>query len=290
MKRWTILLAGAVAVVLLVAAGVWWALRPGDARETAACPYPEVSSGVTSARPGDDNRTTIAAPSSGAVTVTETGFTQIADKGEVSIGAVVENTSSQVAYRTRVIFGALDANGKYALGEAGRFNYFFEIPIIRPGERAVIGTYAFLDPASFTRTGIWITVARANLQLVQTQWIPEADTEKFPTVTARLNPEKPPLASNGDVIVHLVANSNACRELGGRGKMMVFRDAAGAVVGGAYHPMPNSEVCAAGDFTTRAQALGGKLPEADLARTELDVYCDLTPSSYLPAGPTQPVN
>jgi hypothetical protein len=240
--------------------------------------------------PSGDNRTTIAAPSGGAVTVTETGFTQTSNDSEVSMGAVVENTSSLVAYRTRVIFGANVADGSYALAESGRYNYFFEIPIIRPGERAVIGTYAFLNGDSFNRTGVWITVARANLDLVRTQWIPEADTGTFPAVSARLNPAKPPQAEEGAVTVDLAANSNACRDLGGRGMTMVFRDATGAVVGGAFDAIRKAELCAAGDFTAQAQVFDSKLPRADLARTELNVYCDLTPSSYLPPGPDRPVN
>ncbi|MDW5326431.1 hypothetical protein [Plantactinospora sp. KLBMP9567] len=283
------LLAGALVVVLLMAAGLWWVLRPGEDPETAACPYPVVS-GVTSARPSGDNRATIAAPSSGAVTVTETGFTQITNQGEVSIGAVVENTSSQVAYQTRGIFGAFEADGSYALGEAERFNYFFEIPIIRPGERAVIGTYAFLDRASFNRTGNWIHVAQASLQLVQTQWISAADTGTFPAIIARLNTEKPPLAQDGRVTIYLAADSDVCRKLGSRGMGIVFRDAGGAVVGGSYYPVRDPEFCASGGFTATAQVFDSKLPDADLARTDLSAYCDLTPSSDLPPGPTQPVN
>ncbi|WP_422771859.1 hypothetical protein ACN28C_01685 [Plantactinospora sp. WMMC1484] len=290
MRRRTILLASTAVVALLVAASVWWLLRPDDAPEAAACPYPVVSSEVTSARPIGDDRTTIPAPSSGALTVTETGFTQIANKGEVSIGAVVENTSSQVAYQARVIFEAFDADGSYALGESGRFNYFFEIPIVRPGERAVVGTYAFLNRDSFNRTGVFITVARASLDLVQTQWIPESDTETFPAISARLHPDRPPLAQDGAVTVHFTANSSACRELGSRGNMVVFRDTTGGVVGGSYYPSRKEDVCPGGDSTGRAQVFDSKLPDADLARTEINVYCDLTPSSHLPAGPTQPVN
>ncbi|GIG85650.1 hypothetical protein [Plantactinospora endophytica] len=291
MSRRTILLATALlAVLLLVMAGAWWVIRPGDEPTTAVCPYPVISNGVTSAVPNGDNRTTITAPSGGAVTVVESGFTQIADQSQVSIGAVVENNSSQVAYRTRVIFGAFDVDGDYALEEARRFNYFFEIPIIRPGERAMIGTYASVDAANFTRTGIWTTVVRASLHLIQTQWIPAADTGTFPAITARLNPEKPPVAEDGRVTVHLAANSDACRELGGRGMAMVFRDGVGAVVGGAFDGIRNTELCVAGDFTARALTFDSNPPKADLTRTEVDVYCDLTPSSYLPASPTQPVN
>ncbi|MFY1689804.1 hypothetical protein [Plantactinospora sp. WMMB782] len=291
MRRRTIFLASTSVLVLLVtAAGVWWAQQPNDEPKAAACRYPKVPETLSLAVPNRYDRTTIAAPSGGAVTVIETGFTQTENDSVVSIGAVLKNTSSRVAYRTRVIFRAHAANGDYALDDPALFHYHLEIPIIRPGERVVVGTYASLNSTNFRRTGVWLKVARADLDLLRTQWIPETDTGTFPTISAQLDPTQPPLAEDGLVTVRLAANSNACRALGGRGITMVFRNAAGAVVGGAFDSTREADFCAAGDFSPRALVFGSRLPDTDLARTEVNVYCDVTPSSGLPPGPSQPAN
>ncbi|MDG4791836.1 hypothetical protein O7626_39160 [Micromonospora sp. WMMD1102] len=291
MTRRTIVIAStSVMVLLLTAAGVWWAQQPDDKPKTAACPYPKVPETLSLAVPDRYDRTRIAAPSGGAVTVIDTGFTQTENDSAVSIGAVLENTSSRVAYRTRAFFRAHAADGDYALDDPALFHYHFEIPIIRPGERAVVGTYASLNSTNFRRTGIWLQVARAHLDLFRTQWIPETDTGTFPAISAQPDPTQPPLAEDDLVTVRLAANSNACRALGGRGMSMVFRNAAGAVVGGAFDGTREADFCAAGDFSPRALVFGSRLPDADLARTEVNVYCDVAPSSGLPPGPFQPVN
>jgi hypothetical protein len=289
-KRWPFYLAGTL-VVVLAAGGTWLALRPGDDEPKAAsCPYPVVPSSPFTGVPRGGVTTSIPAPSGGAVTVTETGFTQSGDRARVSIGAVAENTSSQVAYHTRVIFRAYTAKGTSAIAESEQYTFFFEIPIIRPEERVAIGDFVNVDPTTWQKTGIWLTVARAGLDLVNTQWIPAENTASFPTVSARLDPTKPPQASDGWMSVNFAASSNACRELGSRGVGMVFRNAGGAVIGGAVDGDDQTDLCKAGEFKSGATAFNKKLPNVDLARTEVSVFCDVTGSSFLKPGPTQPSN
>jgi hypothetical protein len=289
-KRWPFYLAGAL-VVVLAAGGASLALRSGDDEPKAAsCPYPVVPSSPFTGVPRGGGRTSIPAPSGGAVTVAETGFTQPGDRARVSIGAVVENTSSQVAYRTRVIFRAYTAKGTSAIAESEQYTFFMEIPIIQPGQRVAIGDYVNVDPATWQKTGIWLTVARAGLEMINTQWIPAETTASFPTVSARVDPAKPPLVEDDSVTVTVTANSNACRGLGGRGVGMVFRNASGAIIGGAMDGDRKAGLCETGDFNARALVFDGKLPNVDLARMEVSVFCDVTGSSFLKPGPTQPSN
>jgi hypothetical protein len=284
-------LAGGLVVVVLAVSGGWLALRAGgDTPARTACPYPVIPSGAAPTGPSGDVRTSIAAPSGGAVSVAEAGFTQIADKSRVSIGAVIENSSSQVAYRTRVIFRAYTAGGGSAIVDSETFLYHLEIPIVLPGQRAVIGDYVNADPASFNRTGVGPTVARAGVDLIRTQWIPPADTASFPTVTSRIDPDNPVRLGGGSLTVNVVASTNACREFGGRGIGVVFHDAAGAVVGGAIDGDRKGGLCQAGSSRARALVFDDKLPKADLTRTEVSVFCDVVGSSFARPGPDQPNN
>src|SRR4051812_6710773 len=143
--------------------------KAGDEQDSPACATPVIPSGVppTSA---DAGKTTIAAPSGGGLTVRETGFSPSTDGSRVSVGAVIENGTAEVAYRTRVIFRAFTADGRPAIADSEQYRYFVEIPIIRPNEKVPVGDYVNVDPASFNQTGVRLRVAKAALELVRTQW------------------------------------------------------------------------------------------------------------------------
>jgi hypothetical protein len=265
------------AVVLVVAAGTvaWFATRSRTANgqpQTCSAPDP------LSTRPASAATT---APSHGGLRVVERGFSQLGDEGfVVSLGAVVENTSDQVAYRTRIAFRVLDAQGQPATVPDSR-QLRQEIPVILPGRRVVVGAFAYVaDRPRFTKA----TVASFELELGTTQWWPQAGDgsqgNAFADVTAayqrtdRYDPAAP-----GSAVVYYAATSTACHRLTSRGVAAVFRDSSGTIVGGTLdNPHTSAEApCSPGTQAESLSTLGFLPPKTDDRHTEVSVFCDLAP-------------
>jgi hypothetical protein len=92
-----------------------------------------------------------AAPDGGGLRIIEQGYTQLGARSElISIGAIVENTSTQAAYRTRVTFDFFDAKKQSLAPKRGQF-YHLEIPIILPGQRIPLATWGYIREDETTR-------------------------------------------------------------------------------------------------------------------------------------------
>jgi hypothetical protein len=271
----------AVGAIVLTAGGrVPWPASEG-------CDIPETVTGKTPPSSAE------VAPGGGGVHVLDQGFTQSEVDGSVSLGAVVENTSSSVAYRTRVIFELFD-DGHHPLPESSpsQSRLTVEIPTILPGQRIGIGNSA--RPAGDAR------VAAITAQPDTTIWLArEAIGKDFASVTAvYLRTERPNPTAAHNVDVHYQETSTNCRSLtsreaavvfhdsGGRivggaladpGGLVVFRDDHGAVVGGERH-LPSSPPCASGARELWVVPLTQAPATAVDSRTEIYPYCDLAPS------------
>src|SRR5262249_45267829 len=137
---------------------------------------------VPTALPANPDAPAARAPGGGGLSVVETGFTQTLDgHGKaVSIGATVANSSSMIAYRTRVRLHVLDARAASAVATYSGEALYQVIPVILPGQR--IGAAAFTDLLTNPITGVATTVASVQVELDTTQWW--SPTEAGPALAA----------------------------------------------------------------------------------------------------------
>ncbi|GAA0799275.1 hypothetical protein [Spirilliplanes yamanashiensis] len=275
----------AVGAVVLVVGGavVWWRAGGSPPAETG-CRLPAVGAPTAAAAPD--------APDGGAVRVAERGFTQESRDldGEpdgradrISMGAVVENTSTRVAYRTRVTFAVTAADGDPAADTRQRSWLVQEVPIILPGQRTAVGV-AVLP----TRDGDGAATRAATMTvaLAVTQWLP---ADGFATVTAAAVPGAATRDDHGTGTVDYDATSAWCAPLKPRGTALVFRDRAGELVGGDLVLDGSAQQCAPGVTRQRAATNPQAVPStADIDRTEVTEHCDLAPATGLIPGSVVP--
>ncbi|MBB4741429.1 hypothetical protein BJY16_004888 [Actinoplanes octamycinicus] len=265
----------------------------GEPVNSTSCPFPtppapgQAAIGV----PGVGGQSIPAPPGgSGMIKVVETGFSQFDDGSKVTIGAVVENGTGQVAYRTQVIFRAATGGGEPGIDKDETNRHLFEIPILRPGQRAVIGNFANVDDAALAATGKYPSIARAGLDLLRTQWIPAQDTNSYPTITTTVTAPASVAAANADGIP-VAASSDACHDLRDRGASMVYRTSAGKIVGGTFDVYDKLGLCRTPAGQRSILPFPAVPAGADLKRTEATAMCDVTgPGSPSAAGPDGPVN
>ncbi len=202
----------------------------------------------------------------GTVRVVEQGFTQVGqDRGGVSLGAMLENTSKLVAYRTRITFHILDGAGHDAAA-SHQTQLIQEIPIILPRQRVGAGTFAYVaDAPQFAKA----TVATFTLEVSGTQWLPSG--AGIPAYHATYAGGEP------GVIRYTIANPS-CRALESRGVAAVLRDSKGTIVGGALGVVasPQRTPCSPGTYPESMASQGDVPSTADSARTEVFPYCDLS--------------
>jgi hypothetical protein len=266
---------GLVAVAATVAAvlhGSW-----SSSRATATCDVPSTPPvGVTT--PADR------APDGGGIRVVEKGFTQISGSAyTVSIGAVLENTSGQYAYRTRVTVSFLDSQRRSA-SDSG--SHVFEIPVVRPGQRIALGdwTYILDNPA-----GRPVTVASIDFEVGATSWLPADEGRRtFAEVTSTSSRLERSTVARNTATVHYSATSAYCRDVSLRGMAIVFRDSAGRIVGGSFDPNPINHQCPPGISQGIADADRSTPVDIDEGKTQIDLYCDIGPDmrpAIIPGGP-----
>jgi len=266
--------AAALAGIVVLAGGT---LPWTEGSSSPDCDIPETVSGTAASA--------ASAPGGGGVKVVEQGFTQEPNSA-VSIGAVLENTGGVVAYRTQVTFKLFDA-AHTELPDAGKPGLTVEIPVILPGQRIGTGSGAYRGTP----------VASVEVGLGMTTWQPRDTFGKaFSPVTAgylrtaRFNPRIPT-----SVDIHYREVSSNCRSLDNRLTAVVFRDAAGKIVGGDVAApdtpiifrdehgkdlggdwqRPASPSCSQGERETWIVPPGGEPPTADDARTTIFPYCDI---------------
>lgn len=260
--------------------------------------------GIPDAVDGGRTSTASEAPGGGGIRVVEQGFSPPAADGSVSIGAVLENTSDRVAYRTRVNFWLLDSTG-HALSEAvpNASRLVVEIPIMPPGSRIGTGTTAHPRPETNQATA-------AEILPETTTWTPSDALGDFTPVSA-INPHttRPDPRSPTTVDIHYREQSQNCLALVNRGAAVVFRNDQGTIVGGALRTPggliefrdvrgqvvggeatpPTTPSCSPGDREMWVVPLAPAPATADDANTEIYPYCDLARSPYT-GKPGEPVN
>jgi hypothetical protein len=221
-----------------------------------------------------------------ALKIAEQGFSQVGpEPSDVSMGAVVENSGTQVAYRVRVAFRALDAQGGDAIADGSRAFLVQEVPIIRPGERTAVGTSVSArskDPVAKPS----VEAVKVSAAAAATGWLaPDAADAPFADIATKVTAGKATRADDGSAKIDYQVTSGYCSELVSRGVSMVFRDASGAVVGGFLANSPTPTGCAVGTSIQHVSAGDKSVPEnADLDRTDVTQYCDLGKATVAPPG------
>lgn len=244
----------ALGVVLLVAAGaVGLVVRARLADNPATCAVP-------AAAPGKPSGPAATAPGGGGLHVVEQGFTSL--NSGISYGAIVENTSNSVAYRTHVTF-AFSNNGTPVEQPPSPQNTQ-EIPIILPGQRIGVGTTGPLAAPH--------TATAAELHLGDTTWLTrdEAGRDLGPITTTVVRTEHPDEHYLGYLKITYTTATTTCRPLAWRGVATVVRNQSGTIIGGTLQG--SDDGCAPGTHTTSPTSL---LPVPDDARTQVFPYCDL---------------
>jgi hypothetical protein len=215
------------------------------------------------------------APGGGGLQVVDHGYTEVGPtSASVSLGALVRNTSSQIAYRTRVTLRVTDAQGRPAIHPWSSAQLILAIPVIMPGQEVPVassgGLRTDLDPF-----GGADKVASFEVVLGPTQWLPADHATWFPTFTTtyrRVERDKDDPESGR---VWYSVTSTSCRPLVSRGAAAVFFNPAGAVVGGAFDPDNPSPYCG-GDPYDGSLLTPPSIPTGiDEAKTRVAAYCDL---------------
>jgi hypothetical protein len=221
-----------------------------------------------------------AAPGGGGLRVVEKGITQVSKGFRVSLGAVVENTSGQVAYRARVTFAYSDAHGRSVV-PPNRPELAMQIPVILPGQRIPVGNWSYVV---WDADDTLPVVADVQVTLGSVRWLPSGSA--FAQITAR-----PHAAARSDVSaetasVTYTVDSHYCRALTPHGVAMVFRDRTGRVVGGSLDLISAQEKCQPGLSDADADAFESMPLGIDESRTEVYPYCDPAPRAPATIGAT----
>jgi hypothetical protein len=271
----TVLAAGLAACHAASTAGV---LRP-------ACAQPIVPKAPAPTAAGPGGRSIAEPDGAGAITVAAVGFTQDRD-GLLSIGAEVSNSGTRIAYDTDLVFHASSSGYGEVLDPQT-----VRIPVIRPGERVPVGL-----PATSTEDLAWVSypeVRSVRVALVRTRWLPASGVGRFPRVSVRMDPSAIKVGRAHDIAeVLLAGTTNACTNEPATRVGVVYRNSAGAIVGGAL--ATTSDIggvasvpgCVVGGFHGGVFAYGPPPPTAVLPRTEAAVYCDPAKSGQLHASAT----
>jgi hypothetical protein len=274
---------GTLVVAVLVAgiagcheAGASHALRA----PAAACAQPVVPASRTVARARPDGMSIGQPGGGGAITVAAVGFSQTRN-GSLSIGAEIGNSGTRIAYGTELVFQGFGTGGADVIEQK-----LVTIPVILPGERVPAGL-----PATSRDDPAWAfhpKVQRVRAKLILTQWLPGSGVGEFPRVSLRLDPPPVRLGSDGGMTeVQIKGDTNACTSEPATQVGVVYRDKAGAIVGGAVATtadisrMVAFSGCMVGGFAGGVFAFGSAPATADLSRTEAALYCD-------PAKPVLP--
>lgn len=221
---------------------------------------------------------------SAGIRVTEQGFSATDDEFPlVTIGAIVENTTAQVAYRTRLVFDAFDSAGTVV--EGPQVNYkVIEVPIIQPGAKVAVGDIFFAKSRA--------DVTRVTITPAVTAWMPPGNRDNgLAPITSTVVAGSGKRADDGSGQFMMTTKGDNCAALVTRGASMVWRDSAGAIVGGSIDSQTKLYACEPGDETPEVSITPkGVIPAtADLDRTQVTPLCDLQPSRRVTAS-GEPVN
>jgi hypothetical protein len=266
----------ALAAIATVAAAVWLVSRE-DTPAKLACDVP-IQVGSETPAPAT------AAPGGGGVRVVEKGFTQVGPGGNgVSLGAVLENTSGMVAYRTRIALRAFDAQRQPATWRDSP-QLIQEVPIIIPGQRIGAGSFAYVAD----RPGGKATVASMEIELQTTRWLPPGMMGSGFTGASgafeRIHRFDP--AATEPAYIDYTVTVSSCRALTPRSVAAVYRNAKGVVIGGTLEaPASRGQgLCEPGRHSQGISA-DGLPPTVDPPRTEFYPYCDISARPVVTTDP-----
>lgn len=257
--QWLAIVAG-LAVVVLAFVTVFLVRRGDNPPSAAGCHFAT---------------TAAAAPAGTGVVVAEQGYTRIpSTETVVSMGAVLQNNTDKVAYRTRVTFDVLNAAGTSVVWENQRNFMVQEVPVILPGAKVVVGDALALTESARQDAG---AVARVSITATVTQWLaPGTGNTGLGAVTTKIVAGKGQRDADGSGSITFTANSANCAALVSRGTSMIFRDGTGKIVGGSLSTTPAAGACQPGASGEEAanSTLRSIPSSADLDKTEVTAYCD----------------
>jgi hypothetical protein len=287
-RRWRKVLAIVAPPVLLLAATTAGGIAHlvGDRSEPSA---PSQSCTNPAPVPAGEVGAASHAPGGGGLRVVDKGFTQISASSEtVSLGAVLENNSGRLAYRTRILFRVFDQRRRTVTAANGSRFLRVEIPVIFPGERIVTGNRAYVDE---TASGLPLRVAGFEINLGITRWLPaDAGTRPFARVSVEgQRTERSNAVRTGGRVTYTL-RSWYCHEVALRGVAMIFRDTAGTILGGDFDHNTVDEQCRPGASRGSAGA-DQSMPEGiDLTETMVSAYCDISGPTPAPSETDAPIN
>jgi hypothetical protein len=277
-RRWWWWLAAVAGAGLAVAAGV---VALSADRKTAPPNPCDVAGKI------GESRSVTGPPAGKGLRIVEKGFTRFGRPvGTVSLGAIVENTSDLVAYRTRIRFRVFDDRHHSAVAASSEKVLYLEIPVILPGHRIGVGDWAYLREGRSART---VPVSGFEIELGTPQWWPTRNTVFRPVTTRHLRTERNSVEHASGTVGYSV-DSALCRPFATRGVATVFRNSAGAIVGGSFARDNSKDRCIPGKHTESVEAFGSVPPGIDDSRTESYPYCDPAPVGDDYAQPGQPAN
>ncbi|HEV8565697.1 MAG TPA: hypothetical protein VGQ92_01210 [Actinoplanes sp.] len=265
-SRWLVL--GAIVVVATAAAVVIAVARSGG--DESAAQECRLVTPPSAAAP---------APGSSGIKVTEQGYTTVPPDfpsnattfPRVSIGAVLENTTDRVAYRTRVVFDAFGSSGASVVTGPQATYKMIEVPILPPGARVAVGDTLVADEKA--------TISKVSISPTVTQWLPPGGPNSgLAPITAAVVTGKSARESDGSSLITFTAHSPNCTDLLSRGTAFVLRDTSGKIVGGNVDGLTKQEACQVGGTTTPVTAMSQQntVPAtADLDKTEITAFCDV---------------
>ena len=261
------LVAWTVLIGLTVMFGVG-ACQSGSSPSATTCAVPTVA-------PAGTQAPATAAPGGGGLEVVDHGFTQLGRHDQwVSVGALIRNTSSHIAYQTKVTLRVTDAQGHTAIDPLNAAQFILAIPVIRPGEEVPIGmsggvlwdTNVSVDPDRVTAF---------DVVLGSTEWLPARDAASFPAFTTTYQRIERDTGDPESGAVWFSVASPTCRPMVSRGVVAVFYNQAGTVVGGTFDSDNTSPYCASAQYTGWLATLPAIPQNIDEAKTQVASYCDL---------------
>jgi hypothetical protein len=221
----------------------------------------------------------VPAPDSSGIRVAEQGWTTVPPDfprnatsfPRVSIGAVLENTTNQVAYRTRVVFDAFGSAGASVVSGPQVTYKMIEVPILPPGARVAVGDTLVADEKA--------TISKVSISPTVTQWLPPGGPSSgLAPITAAAVAGKSARESDGSALITFTAHSPNCTDLLSRGTAFVMRDTSGKIVGGNVDGLTKQEACQVGGTAAPVTAMSQQntVPAtADLDKTEITAFCDV---------------
>ncbi|WP_213453865.1 hypothetical protein [Rhizomonospora bruguierae] len=229
------------------------------------------------------------APDGKSVKVVQQGYS-IAPNNEVLMGAILANTSTFIAYRTRIRFRPLDAQHRPEAPSSEPAMAFQEIPVVLPGQRIGVGARQLVTRND---AGAPMRVTSFEIEIGPIHWLPPEALPGYRPVTAALvRVERPrPMQPYYRTFTYDEKSTN-CTDLTDRGAGIVLRNGHGTIIGGT-HPLTMGSnagrTCWQGSSQQTAQPLHEIRVPFDEARTEIYPYCDVDRPPHM-GGSVAPFN